>query len=76
MTSWGRAWSVQWAAAPEAQPGASGGHHLLGTARRMIRYEAVQELRSTLGGIDQSVFSCDVLVCELWSWCVNLSVWM
>ena len=76
MTSWGRAWSVQWAAAPEAQPGASGGHHLLGTARRMNRYEAVQELRSTLGSIDQLVFSGDVLVCELWSWCVNLSVWM
>ena len=56
MTSWGRAWSVQWAAAPEAQPGASGGNHLLGTARCMIRYEAVQELRSTLGGIDQSGF--------------------
>ena len=47
---------MQWAAVPEAQPGASGGHHLLGTARRMNRYEAVQELRSTLGGIDQSVF--------------------
>ena len=42
------------AAAPgtDSQPGASGSHQLLGTARQMNRYGTVQELHSTLGDMD------------------------
>ena len=45
---------AEWAAAPgtDSQPGASGSHQLLGTARQMNRYGTVQELHSTLGDMN------------------------
>ena len=51
---------AEWAAAPGtyAQPAASCRHQLLGTARRMNRYETVQELHSTFGHINPLMLSC------------------